>query len=92
MRRVTHILGISIGMVGVVLALLAWMSTAPTHEVLAAKEGSQSAKPLEKAFPHSEKCKRCHLRVYEEWEASAQSRSIVTAAFRVSLEQVLGLG
>ena len=25
-------------------------------------------KPLEKAFPSSEKCKRCHLRVFEEWE------------------------
>ncbi len=46
-------------------------------------------KPLEKAFPSSEKCKRCHLRVFEEWEASAQSRSIVTAPFRITLEKYL---
>ena len=46
-------------------------------------------KPLEKAFPSSEKCKRCHLRVFEEWEASAQSRSIVTAPFRITLERYL---
>jgi len=46
-------------------------------------------KPLEKTFPSSEKCKRCHLRVFEEWEASAQSRSIVTAPFRITLERYL---
>jgi len=46
-------------------------------------------KPLEKAFPSSEKCKRCHLRAFEEWEASAQSRSIVTAPFRITLERYL---
>ena len=46
-------------------------------------------KPLEKGFPSSEKCKRCHLRVFEEWEASAQSRSIVTAPFRITLERYL---
>jgi hypothetical protein len=46
-------------------------------------------KPMEKAFPSSEKCKRCHLRVFEEYEASAQSRSIVTAPFRITLERYL---
>ena len=46
-------------------------------------------KPMEKAFPSSEKCKRCHLRAFEEWEASAQSRSIVTAPFRITLERYL---
>ena len=25
---------------------------------------------IEKTFPHSSKCKRCHERVYEEWETS----------------------
>lgn len=57
----------------------------PTIELLAAKKSQ--TKPLEKAFPSSQKCKRCHLRVFEEWEASAQSRSILTSAFRVSLER-----
>jgi len=46
-------------------------------------------KPMEKAFPSSEKCKRCHLRVFEEWEASAQSRSIVSAPFRLTLERYI---
>ena len=54
--------------------------------VLAAKE-QKTSKPLEKAFPHSQKCKRCHIRVFEEWEASAQSRSIVSSAFRVMLDR-----
>jgi hypothetical protein len=54
-----------------------------------AGEPSSSKKPLEKSFPSSEKCKRCHLRVFEEWEASAQSRSIVTAPFRVTLDRFL---
>ncbi len=56
---------------------------------LVAGESSSSKKPLEKSFPNSEKCKRCHLRVFEEWEASAQSRSIVTAPFRVTLDRFL---
>jgi len=54
-------------------------------ETLAAKKGI--GKPLEKAYPHSQKCKRCHLRVFEEWEASAQSRSILSSPFRVSFER-----
>jgi len=58
--------------------------SSPT-ETLAAKNDQN--KPLEKAFPHSQKCKRCHLRVFEEWEASAQSRSILSSPFRVSLEK-----
>ena len=58
-------------------------------DVLAAKSKEISSKPLEKVFPHSNKCKRCHLRAYEEWEASAQSRSIETAAFRITLDRYL---
>jgi Cytochrome c554 and c-prime len=60
-----------------------------TPLTLVASESSSSKKPLEKSFPNSEKCKRCHLRVFEEWEASAQSRSIVTAPFRVTLDRFL---
>ncbi len=54
-----------------------------------AGESSSNKKPIEKSFPNSEKCKRCHLRAFEEWEASAQSRSIVTSPFRVTLDQFL---
>ena len=54
-----------------------------------AATSSSVKKPLEKSFPLSEKCKRCHFRAFEEWEASAQSRSIVTAPFRVTLDRFL---
>ena len=62
---------------------LAFLLAVCAPPVMAAK------KPMEKAFPNSEKCKRCHLRVFEEYEASAQSRSIVTAPFRITLERYL---
>ncbi len=64
-------------------ALILSLMAVGVPSVMAAK------KPMEKAFPSSEKCKRCHLRVFEEWEASAQSRSIVTAPFRITLERYL---
>lgn len=51
-----------------------------------------SAKPgasMEKVFPHSDKCKRCHFRAYEEWESSPLSKSIHSAAFRATLEEYL---
>lgn len=44
---------------------------------------------LEKVFPNSNKCKRCHERVFEEWETSPMSRSIHSPAFRASLEEYL---
>jgi hypothetical protein len=42
---------------------------------------------LEKGFPSSGKCKRCHERVFEEWEASPLSRSIHSPSFRASLDE-----
>lgn len=56
---------------------------------LAAKTKTVQTQPVEKTFPHSSKCKRCHLRAYEEWESSAQSQSIETAAFRVTLDRYI---
>jgi len=44
---------------------------------------------IEKSFPHSGKCKRCHERVYEEWETSPLSKSIHSPAFRASLDAFL---
>ena len=85
----THGIKLSIGLVAVGLVLWAFMGGDFSQGAWAAKAEGKSGKPLEKAFPHSDKCKRCHLRVFEEWEASAQSRSIVTAAFRVTLERFL---
>ena len=55
--------------------------------VLAQNVASQSL--IEKTFPHSGKCKRCHERVYEEWETSPLSKSIHSPAFRVSLDAFL---
>lgn len=80
-------------MVGVALVggFLFIMTGMPPKDLLAAKGVGKPEKPLEKAFPSSQKCKRCHLRVFEEWESSAQSRSIETAAFRVTLERFLAL-
>ena len=72
---------VSMATIGFVLVTILFGWSVPS--VMAAK------KPMEKAFPSSEKCKRCHLRVFEEWEASAQSRSIVTAPFRITLERYL---
>ena len=79
-----------IGTLAILLLLFGWAGGIIVPQtVFGATEGEKLSKPLEKAFPHSDKCKRCHLRVFEEWEASAQSRSIVTAAFRVTLERFL---
>ncbi len=44
---------------------------------------------IEKTFPHSSKCKRCHERVYEEWETSPLAKSIHSPAFRASLDAYL---
>ncbi|MDH3503420.1 MAG: cytochrome c family protein [Nitrospirota bacterium] len=74
---------------GTFFLLLGIFLLAATPLSSVAGESASSKKPLEKSFPNSEKCKRCHLRVFEEWEASAQSRSIVTAPFRVTLDQFL---
>ncbi|WP_447964745.1 multiheme c-type cytochrome [Nitrospira sp. Ecomares 2.1] len=74
---------------GILLLLLGCFLLAMPPQASVASESSLNKKPIEKSFPNSEKCKRCHLRVFDEWEASAQSRSIVTAAFRVTLDKFL---
>ena len=52
-------------------------------------QGAKSQAVIEKAFPNSSKCKRCHERVFEEWETSPLSRSIHTPTFRASLDHYL---
>ena len=54
-----------------------------------AQEAAKSQSTIEKAFPNSSKCKRCHERVFEEWETSPLSRSIHSPAFRASLDAFL---
>ncbi len=74
------------GAAAVALALLAGGLWATGSR---AQDGAQPGASLEQVFPQSEKCKRCHYRAYEEWEASPLSRSIHSAAFRVTLEEYL---
>jgi Cytochrome c554 and c-prime len=52
-----------------------------------AQDGAKPQTTIEKAFPNSSKCKRCHERVFEEWETSPLSRSIHSPAFRTALDQ-----
>src|SRR5438093_8276912 len=53
-------------------------------------QNSATVKPsLDKVFPSANKCKRCHERAFEEWEASPLSRSIHSPAFRSSLDEYL---
>jgi hypothetical protein len=54
-----------------------------------AAQNAMAQATIEKAFPHSNKCKRCHERVFEEWETSPLSRSIHSPAFRASLDAYL---
>jgi len=84
MKNLFHVTCWAVGLFTVSVALTFVVDLAGTV-TLAAPE--KTGKSLEKAFPHSQKCKRCHLRVFEEWEASAQSRSILSSPFRVSLER-----
>ena len=52
-------------------------------------QSATSQSSIEKTFPHSSKCKRCHERVYEEWETSPLAKSIHSPAFRASLDLYL---
>ena len=52
-------------------------------------QDQKSALSIDKAFPSSSKCKRCHERVFEEWETSPLSRSIHTPTFRAALDAYL---
>jgi cytochrome c553 len=53
-----------------------------------AQDGSKG-RPGGKGFPLSTQCKRCHERVFEEWETSPLSRSIHSPAFRAALDEYL---
>jgi len=55
-------------------------------------QDAKSKGPMEKVFPASTKCKRCHERVFEEWETSPLSRSIHSPVFRAALDAYLSSG
>jgi hypothetical protein len=59
---------------------------------LSLAQDAKSKGPIEKVFPASAKCKRCHERVFEEWETSPLSRSIHSPVFRAALDAYLASG
>lgn len=77
-------IGIGSVILAVVLLVAHWFDRSTFAEELAL---SQNA--IEQVFPSSSKCKRCHERVFEEWETSPLSRSIHSPAFRASLDAFL---
>ncbi len=81
--KLVHVL-----LVTVVTILVVQLSAFLFVEAYAA-QGREAQAVIEKAFPHSDKCKRCHERVYEEWETSPLSKSIHSPAFRASLDAYL---
>ncbi len=77
-------IGIGAAIVVVALCLAPWLDRGTFAE-----EVAMSQSTIEQAFPTSSKCKRCHERVFEEWETSPLSRSIHSPAFRASLDAFL---
>jgi len=77
-------IGIGVVIAVVALCLAPWLDRGPV-----AQEAALSQSTIEQAFPTSSKCKRCHERVFEEWETSPLSRSIHSPAFRASLDAFL---
>jgi hypothetical protein len=77
-------IGIGAAIVVVALYLAPWLDLGTF-----AAEVALSQSTIEQAFPASSKCKRCHERVFEEWETSPLSRSIHSPAFRASLDAFL---
>jgi hypothetical protein len=59
---------------------------------LSLAQDAKSKGPIEKVFPASAKCKRCHERVFEELETSPLSRSIHSPVFRAALDAYLASG
>ncbi len=74
--------------VGMLMALVIGLAAHWSDDRTFAQEAKSQA-TIEKAFPNSNKCKRCHERVFEEWETSPLSKSIHSPAFRATLDAFL---
>lgn len=70
-------------------ALVGAMVAVNSADLGVAQDSVKSQAAIEKVFPNSNKCKRCHERVFEEWETSPLSRSIHSPAFRAALDEYL---
>lgn len=79
--------GVIVGCAFSILVCVAVLFTGAFTPVWAQTVPNQAS--IEKTFPHSTKCKRCHERVYEEWETSPLAKSIHSPAFRASLDAYL---
>lgn len=86
LRLPSGLRGVAVGIL--MAAVLAWSVSLLFPPAPSAQDG-KSQSVIEKAFPNSNKCKRCHERVFEEWETSPLSRSIHSPAFRASLDAYL---
>ena len=75
--------------IGAVILAGALLLTSWLDRGILAQEVALSQSAIEQAFPTSSKCKRCHERVFEEWDTSPLSRSIHSPAFRASLDTFL---
>lgn len=75
--------------IGIVAAVMGWAGLFAGWMPDAFAQDAKAKAVIEKAFPHSNKCKRCHERVFEEWETSRLAKSIHSAAFRASLDAFL---
>jgi len=78
-----------LGLGAVVFAVLCFLVGWEANRASLAEEPAKAKGSLEKVFPSSNKCKRCHERVFEEWETSPLSRSIHSPAFRAALDAYL---
>lgn len=78
-----------LGLGAVVFAVLCFLVGWEATRASLAEEPVKIKGSLEKVFPSSNKCKRCHERVFEEWETSPLSRSIHSPAFRAALDAYL---
>lgn len=74
-----------------VVAVLALFALWGTVHLSRAQQPAKQKASLDKVFPNSSKCKRCHERVFEEWEASPLSRSIHSPAFRAYMDEYLAV-
>ncbi|WP_447973369.1 multiheme c-type cytochrome [Nitrospira sp. Kam-Ns4a] len=74
--------------VALAAAALSLMAVVAWWQVGLAQDSGKD-RSIDKVFPHSNKCKRCHERVFEEWETSPLSRSIHSPAFRAALDEYL---
>ncbi len=81
-------IGVKIG-ISAAIAAMALLSAPWLDRGSVAQEAALSQSTIEQAFPTSSKCKRCHERVFEEWDTSPLSRSIHSPAFRASLDAFL---